>query len=95
MRRLAIWCLVATAVFGLMFLVFKGFEYAEDIEKHLVPGASFALKEPAAQIFLRAVLDYDGDSRDPSHGWSWTRWTARHLPRLARYSACAKIRKSR
>jgi cytochrome c oxidase subunit III len=52
MRRLAIGCLVATAIFGLMFLVFKGFEYAEDIEKNLVPGAGFALKEPAAQIFF-------------------------------------------
>jgi cytochrome c oxidase subunit 3 len=52
MRRLAIWGLGATVVLGLMFLVFKGFEYAEDIEKHLVPGANFALKEPAAQIFF-------------------------------------------
>jgi cytochrome c oxidase subunit 3 len=52
MRRLAIWGLGATVVLGLMFLVFKGFEYAEDIEKHLVPGAYFALKEPAAQIFF-------------------------------------------
>jgi cytochrome c oxidase subunit 3 len=52
MRRLTIWCLGATVVFGLMFLVFKGFEYAEDIRKHLVPGESFALKEPAAQIFF-------------------------------------------
>ena len=32
--------------------MFKGFEYAEDIEKNLVPGADFALKEPAAQIFF-------------------------------------------
>jgi cytochrome c oxidase subunit 3 len=52
MRRLTIWCLGATVIFGLMFLVFKGFEYAEDIRKHLVPGANFALKQPAAQIFF-------------------------------------------
>jgi cytochrome c oxidase subunit III len=52
MRRLTIWCLGATVVLGLMFLVFKGFEYAEDIEKNLVPGVDFALKEPAAQIFF-------------------------------------------
>lgn len=52
MRRLTIWCLGATVVLGLMFLVFKGFEYAEDIEKNLVPGVNFALKEPAAQIFF-------------------------------------------
>jgi cytochrome c oxidase subunit 3 len=52
MRRLTIWCLTATAAFGLLFLVCKGFEYAEDIEKNLLPGANFALKEPAAQIFF-------------------------------------------
>lgn len=51
-RRLTICCLGATVVLGLMFLVFKGFEYAEDIEKGLVPGANFALKQPAAQIFF-------------------------------------------
>src|SRR5947209_14588160 len=37
-RRLIVWCLLATAVLGLAFLVVKGFEYKEDIEKHLVPG---------------------------------------------------------
>ena len=52
MRRLTIWCLGATMALGVMFLVFKGFEYAEDIEKGLVPGPNFALKEPAAQIFF-------------------------------------------
>lgn len=52
MRRLTIWCLGATVALGLMFLVFKGFEYAEDIRKDLVPGVDFALKEPAAQIFF-------------------------------------------
>jgi cytochrome c oxidase subunit 3 len=52
MRHLTIWCLGATVVLGLMFLVFKGFEYAEDIEKNLLPGANFALKEPATQIFF-------------------------------------------
>jgi cytochrome c oxidase subunit III len=50
MRRLTIWCLGGTILLGLMFLVFKGFEYAEDIEKNLVPGVDFALQEPAAQI---------------------------------------------
>jgi cytochrome c oxidase subunit 3 len=52
MRRLTIWGLGATVALGLTFLVFKGFEYAEDIEKNLVPGANFALEEPAAQIFF-------------------------------------------
>ncbi|TNC12711.1 cytochrome c oxidase subunit 3 family protein [Methylobacterium terricola] len=51
-RRLTLWCLAATAVFGLAFLVVKGFEYREDIEKHLVPGAHFALSQAPAQIFF-------------------------------------------
>ena len=85
MRRLAIGCLVATAVFGLMFLVFKGFEYAEDIEKNLVPGAGFALKEPAAQIFFALY-------------WIMTAIHAIHLTiglglvgRLAIFGACRVI----
>jgi len=52
LRRLALWCLGATMALGLLFLSLKGFEYAEDIEKNLVPGNHFALKEPAAQIFF-------------------------------------------
>lgn len=51
-RRLTVGCLAATAALGLAFLVVKGFEYAEDIEKHLVPGVHFALKESAAQLFF-------------------------------------------
>jgi cytochrome c oxidase subunit 3 len=51
-RRLIIGCLVATAALGVAFLVVKGFEYREDIEKHLVPGGHFALKQPAAQLFF-------------------------------------------
>jgi cytochrome c oxidase subunit III len=51
-RRLAVACLAATAVLGLTFGVIKGFEYAEDIRKGLVPGPDFALKEPAAQLFF-------------------------------------------
>jgi heme/copper-type cytochrome/quinol oxidase subunit 3 len=45
-------CLGATIAFGLAFLILKGFEYHEDIEKHLVPGAGFALKPAGAQIFF-------------------------------------------
>ena len=52
LRRLILWCLAATAALGLAFLVVKGFEYREDIEKHLVPGAHFSLKQPAAQLFF-------------------------------------------
>lgn len=50
-RRLILWCLLATAALGLAFLVVKGFEYKEDIEKHLVPDAHFALKQVGAQLF--------------------------------------------
>lgn len=52
MRRLAIWCLAATAAFGMIFLVLKGFEYAEDLRKNLWPGPNFALKVPATQLFF-------------------------------------------
>jgi cytochrome c oxidase subunit 3 len=51
LRRLALRCLLATAALGTAFLVIKGFEYAEDIREHLIPGPHFKLQEPAAQIF--------------------------------------------
>lgn len=51
-RRLVIGCLAATAALGLLFGALKGFEYAEDIRKNLVPGPGFALHEPAAQLFF-------------------------------------------
>lgn len=51
-RRLTLWCLAGTMALGLAFLVLKGFEYAEDIEKNLVPGSHFVLAEPAAQLFF-------------------------------------------
>lgn len=50
-RRLVLWCLASTAALGLVFVVVKGFEYKEDIDKHLVPGAGFALHETGAQLF--------------------------------------------
>ena len=50
-RRLVLGCLLATALFGVAFLVVKGFEYKEDIDKHLVPGSHFALPEAGAQLF--------------------------------------------
>lgn len=52
LRRLTLGCLCATLAFGLAFLVVKGLEYAEDIEKHLVPGPDFRLEEPQAQVFF-------------------------------------------
>lgn len=50
-RRVIISCLASTAALGLAFLIIKGFEYKEDLDKHLVPGAQFALKETGAQLF--------------------------------------------
>jgi cytochrome c oxidase subunit III len=51
LRRLVVACLTLTAALGLAFLVVKGFEYREDLDKHLWPGAQFALHEPGAQLF--------------------------------------------
>ena len=51
-RRLIIGCLAATAALGVAFLVVKGFEYHEDIEKHLVPGVHFGLPDSASQLFF-------------------------------------------
>jgi cytochrome c oxidase subunit 3 len=52
LRRLAIACLAATVVLGVAFLTIKGFEYREDIKKHLLPGAGFAIAAPGAQLFF-------------------------------------------
>ncbi|MBK3403722.1 cytochrome c oxidase subunit 3 [Methylorubrum populi] len=52
LQRLTLWCLGATVLLGLAFMAVKGVEYSEDIEKHLLPGAGFALKEPATQLFF-------------------------------------------
>lgn len=41
----------ATALLGLVFLVVKGFEYRDDLERHLYPSANFALGQNAALIF--------------------------------------------
>jgi cytochrome c oxidase subunit 3 len=51
MRRMVFWCLIATALFGLAFLVVKGFEYHSDIEKSLVPGPNFPLHQTGAELF--------------------------------------------
>ncbi|EJW12525.1 Cytochrome c oxidase polypeptide III [Rhodovulum sp. PH10] len=52
LHRLVVWCLGATVLLALAFLVVKGFEYREDVEKHLVPGRDFAIVERGAQIFF-------------------------------------------
>jgi cytochrome c oxidase subunit III len=51
-RQLASRFLAVTAALGIAFLVIKGFEYREDIERHLVPGAGFRLPEAGAQLFF-------------------------------------------
>ncbi|MBR0994550.1 cytochrome c oxidase subunit 3 family protein [Bradyrhizobium japonicum] len=51
LRRVVLAGLMITAMLGLAFIVIKGFEYKEDLDKHLVPGAGFALPQPGAQLF--------------------------------------------
>jgi cytochrome c oxidase subunit 3 len=50
--RMARRLLIVTFLLGLSFLVLKGFEYREDIAKHLLPGPDFPLAQPGAQIFF-------------------------------------------
>jgi cytochrome c oxidase subunit III len=50
-RDLATRLLAATAALGALFLVIKGFEYRDDLKRHLFPAFDFALGETAAQIF--------------------------------------------
>ena len=50
--RMAWHLLIATFALGVFFLILKGFEYREDVEKHLLPGPDFALSLPGAQIFF-------------------------------------------
>jgi cytochrome c oxidase subunit III len=52
LRRLVIACLALTAALGLAFLVVKGLEYREDVEKSLIPGPDFPLPQAPAQIFF-------------------------------------------
>lgn len=40
-----------TILLGLTFLVVKGFEYKSDIDKHLIPGPGFPLRELGASQF--------------------------------------------
>src|SRR5665213_2031147 len=41
-RPLPLWCLAATVAVGMIFLVLKGFEDAEDLRYRLWPGPNFA-----------------------------------------------------
>ncbi|HZL32023.1 MAG TPA: cytochrome c oxidase subunit 3 [Pseudolabrys sp.] len=51
MRRMVFRCLIATALFGLAFLVVKGFEYYDDIIRGFVPGPHFPLHQTGAELF--------------------------------------------
>ena len=50
-HRLVSLLLAATVALGIAFLIVKGFEYREDLERHLWPGADFELKPRGAEIF--------------------------------------------
>ena len=49
--RLATIFLAGTAALGFLFLVIKGFEYHDDLQHHLFPGAGFTLGQNAKQVF--------------------------------------------
>jgi len=51
LRRITIVCLMLTLALGLAFLLVKGLEYKDDIDKSLIPGASFPLADPPTQLF--------------------------------------------
>lgn len=51
LRRFSLAMVATTFLLGASFLVVKGFEYLEDIEHHLIPGADFALPSAPAQLF--------------------------------------------
>jgi len=44
--------LLVTMLLGTLFLILKGLEYREDIERHLVPGSAFALPQQGAALFF-------------------------------------------
>ena len=54
-RKHLIWLLLGTAVFGIIFMVIKGFEYHKDFVDHLVPGVGFrwhGSNPSAAEMFF-------------------------------------------
>jgi cytochrome c oxidase subunit 3 len=51
LARFARICFPITAMLGMMFLILKGFEYNDDLEKHFFPGPGFPLPETGAEIF--------------------------------------------
>jgi cytochrome c oxidase subunit 3 len=51
LRRATLAFLVVTAALGVGFLLVKGVEYHDDIARNLLPGKSFPLPRPSAQLF--------------------------------------------
>ena len=55
-RRLLVWMLIFTMMFGCAFLTIKGFEYHKEYVEHHIPGAHFEFPESVdpqhAQIFF-------------------------------------------
>ena len=49
--RFARSCFPLTAALGILFLILKGFEYHDDLGKHLMPGPGFALPQTGAALF--------------------------------------------
>lgn len=53
LKRIATGCLVATALFGIAFMVLKGFEYRADLAENLVPGRpGFPVSRAGGEIFF-------------------------------------------
>ncbi len=74
-----------TVLLGLTFLALKGYEWYDDFDKHLVPGAGFGIPGPdqgGAQIFY--VIYYIATVLHAVHMAigvglvSWIGWNARH-----------------
>ena len=64
--------LLVTASLGTLFLVIKGFEYAQEIHEHLLPGRSFHIEtadpQPRRTVLLH-LLAYDRRACVPRHDW--------------------------
>ncbi len=52
LRGLVWKCLAATALLGAAFLAVKGYEWSEDISRHLVPNAHFPIAIKGASMFF-------------------------------------------
>jgi len=50
-RRATVVCLLITLALGVAFLLVKGLEYHDDLQKGLFPGGSFPLSDPPTQLF--------------------------------------------